>query len=289
MERIVLPMKVHAVKLEYRRQLLETMPHGYFRVRKGQYCVIVTRDPEDPNVCPKRPRTYRISTKRGRKFSIAVNNYLRIKSEYDTLLHSWNSTYRFAPPGVKFPIKQFYDPHMMNNDYFKKQAEHCGNYKADKPTYSEDGELKSKNELMGASLLKQMGIPVKYETEVYIEETNETINPDFLADFYEIDRCSYVELLGMSDKFDYAARTSAKINSFSRGKYRPGREVIYVLLYDRHNFDGVYFVEQVLSAFDTMIPDSALEWGENADFSAVNSSYVHFDHPDLENREVPAC
>ena len=46
-------------------------------------------------------------------------------------------------------------------DYFKKQAEHCGNYKADNPTHSEDGELKSKNELMGSSLLKQMGIPVK--------------------------------------------------------------------------------------------------------------------------------
>ena len=34
MERIILPMKVHAVKLDYRRRLLETMVHGYFGVRK---------------------------------------------------------------------------------------------------------------------------------------------------------------------------------------------------------------------------------------------------------------
>lgn len=285
MERIVLPMKVHAVKLEYRRQLLETMPHGYFKVRKGHNCVIVTRDSENPEVCPRRPKTYRISTKRGRRFSIVINKYLRIKAEYESLLNSWNATYRLAPPGVKFPIKQLYDPHMMNNDYFRNKEEHCGNYRKDNPTYSEDEELKSKNELIAAGLLKQMGIPVKYETSVSIEETGETINPDFLADFYEIDRCAYVELLGMSDKFDYAARTSSKINSFSRGKYRPGREVIYVLLYDKHNFDAVYFVEQVLSAFNTMIPDSALEWGENA----ADSSNACSDSPDLENYTVPAC
>ena len=31
MNDIVYPMKVHAVKLEYRRLMLEKMPHGYLR------------------------------------------------------------------------------------------------------------------------------------------------------------------------------------------------------------------------------------------------------------------
>ena len=31
MNDIVYPMKVHAVKLEYRRLMLEKMPHGYFK------------------------------------------------------------------------------------------------------------------------------------------------------------------------------------------------------------------------------------------------------------------
>jgi hypothetical protein len=72
----------------------------------------------------------------------------------------------------------------------------------------------------------------------------------------------------MNDKGDYSVRTSYKINSYSKGKYRPGREVIYVHLYDKYNFDGVYFVQQVLTAFDSMIPDSALSW--NADIKAIN-------------------
>ncbi len=46
-------------------------------------------------------------------------------------------------------------------------------------------------------------------------------------------------------------------------KYRPGREVIYVLVYDKNNFDREYFISQVMTAFNDMIPDSALQWETN--------------------------
>lgn len=68
----------------------------------------------------------------------------------------------------------------------------------------------------------------------------------------------------MNDKFSYAVSTSTKINSYSKGRYRPCREVIYVLLYDKSNFDEAYFISQVFSAFDNMIPDNAIEWGSDA-------------------------
>jgi hypothetical protein len=113
---------------------------------------------------------------------------------------------------------------------------------------------------MGADLLKFMGIPFKYETEIYLEGIDETINPDCLVNFYEIDRCAYLEILGMNDKVGYSMKTVTKMNGFSLGKYRPGREVIYVLLYDKANFDRDYFVSQVMTAFNDMIPDDALVW-----------------------------
>lgn len=87
-----------------------------------------------------------------------------------------------------------------------------------------------------------------------------SINPDFVADFYEIDKCAYLEVMGMNDKGDYSVRTASRINSYSKGKYRPGREVVYVLLYDKHNFDKDYFVQQVLSAYNSLIPDDSLIW-----------------------------
>jgi hypothetical protein len=71
---------------------------------------------------------------------------------------------------------------------------------------------------------------------------------------------AYIEILGMNDKYDYAVRTVTKINGFSRDKYRPEREIIYILVYNKNIFDEDYFVSQVLIAFDMLIPDSALIW-----------------------------
>ena len=264
MNNIVLPMKVHAVRLEYRRLMLEKMPHGYFRVIKGKNNVVITYDPANPKYIPAHPRTLYVSSKQGSIYAEAVKDYLRVKSEYDSLLSSWKAMYSMPAPRISFPIRQFYDPHLMNNDFFNRQASCCGTYKPDNPTVSNHGELKSKNEQIGADLLKQLDIPFKYETEVYLPSIKQVINPDYLVNFYEIDRCSYVEILGMNDKIEYSVRTATKVTGFSQDKYRPGREVIYVHVYDKNNFDEDYFVSQILSAFNDMIPDNALIWEAQA-------------------------
>ena len=264
MNNIVLPMKVHAVKLEYRRLQLEKIPHGYFCQRRGRDSVAITYDPDDERCSTKHARVFYINTKNGMFYSKAVTNYIRLKCEYDSLLSSWRALYSIQPPQVIFPIKQYYDPHLMNNDFYNMQTECCGAYKPDNPTVSDHGELKSKNEQIGADLLKQLDIPFKYEPVVYLPSIEQTINPDYIIDFYEIDRCSYVEILGMSDKLDYSVRTATKTLGYSLDRYRPGREVIYVHLYDKNNFDEDYFVSQILSAFNDMIPDNTLIWEPQA-------------------------
>ena len=260
MNTIIFPMKVHAVKLEYRRLKMMAMPHGYFKTLKGRKVVVITYEPGNPGLTARRPRRLVVNTKLGQEYSQKINNYLKIKSEYDALLASWKSMYCFAPPRVRFPIIQYSDPHAMNNEFFNSQADRCGSYVPQNPTVSDHGDLKSKNELFGADLLKLMDIPFKYETEVYLPAIEDTINPDYLINFYEIDRCSYLELLGMNDKVDYSLRSATKITGFSKETYRPGREVIYIHVYDKYNFDRDYFVSQVLSAFNDMIPDSAIVW-----------------------------
>ena len=260
MNKIVLPMKVHAVKLEYQRLELEKMPHGHFKMKNGRKYVYVTYDPQNAKLNLRHPSRLLVDSKRGKEYADSVSRYLELKQAYTNLLNEWNSRYSVTPPGVIFPIMQFSDPHKMNNEFYKRQKALCGEYTPKCPTVSDHGELKSKNEQMGADLLKQMGIPFKYEPEVSFVNTEEVIDPDFLINFFEIDRCAYLEILGMNDKVDYSVRTAAKMNSFSKDTYRPGREVIYVILYDRANFDEDYFVSQILTAFNNMIPDSALVW-----------------------------
>lgn len=263
MEKIKFPMKVLAVKLEYRRLKLEKMTKGFFCIKKGRKYVVITYDPEDLHYNSRHRRILSLGRKTGQKYAEQINEYQRLKTEYDALLNEWNMTYSFAPPGVRFPIKQFSDPHCMNNQYFIDQKGNLGKYIPENPTESDLGKFKSKNEQFGADLLAMMDIPFKYETEIYLPAINETINPDYLACFYEIDRCSYIEILGMSEKLDYSVRTATKISGFSMEKYRPGREVIYIHIYDKNNFDEPYFVSQVLSAFNDMIPDSALIWNSD--------------------------
>lgn len=260
MNTIIYPMKVHAVKLEYKGLILEKIPHGYFSSRRGKNIVVISSEPDNPKVTSKKPRMFVLSTKLGKEYTEKINNYLKIKSEYDSLIASWNSMYCFAPPKVTFPIIQYSDPHAMNNRYFEEQIARCGTYVPQNPIVSEHGDLKSKNELFGADLLKLMDIPFKYETQIYLPSIEETIDPDYLINFYEIDRCAYLELLGMNDKIDYSLRSATKITGFSKDIYRPGKEVIYIHVYDKNNFDRDYFVSQVLSAFNDMIPDSALDW-----------------------------
>ena len=253
-------MKVHAVKLEYRRLKLQELPHGYIKEKNGKDYVIITYDPDNPKVSSRHNRKVSCSTRIGKILSEKINAYQNLKMEYDSLLIDWNSRYRFSPPQVKFPVKQYFDPHLMNNDYFNKQQDCLGKYIPDNPTISDHGEFKSKNEQMGADLLKQIGIPFKYETEIYLDSIKQTINPDYLVNFYEIDRCAYLEILGMNDQIDYSVRTATKITGFSLEKYRPGKEIIYIHVYDKNNFDEDYFISQVLSAFNDMIPDDALIW-----------------------------
>ena len=260
MNEIILPMKVHAVKLEYKRQMLMKIPHGYFRYVKGIKTVVINYDPDNASINSVRPRRLRVTSKLGRKYSELITSYSNLMAEYTDLLKDWNLKYRINPPKVNFPIKQYYDPHIMNNRFFAEQAECQGSYSSDKPTISEHGVLKSKNEQFGADLLKQLDIPFKYETSVYIDAIKDTINPDYLVNFYEIDRCAYLEILGLNDKIEYSMRTAKKIYGFSKEKYRPGHEVIYVMLYDKQNFDEDYFVSEVLSAFNNLIPDKALIW-----------------------------
>ena len=251
-------MKVHAVKLDYRRRILESIIHGHFCIRRGRKAVAVTFDPDNPKCTTRNPRVFLISTKKGEAYSKEVMKYQKIKNDYDLLLANWKSMYSMPPPRIKFPIVQFADPHGMNNAFFNSQPDCLGKYKPDNPTVSDHGELKSKNEQIGADLLKRLDIPFKYETEVYLESLEETINPDYLINFYEIDRCAYLEIMGMNDKIGYSVKTATKITGFSKDAYRPGREVIYVHIYDKNNFDEDYFVSQVLSAFNDMIPDSAV-------------------------------
>ena len=76
MNRIIYPMKVHAVKLEYKRLELENMPHGYFLTCNGREYVVITYDPGRPVITNRSRRRLLTSTRRGKEYTERINTYL---------------------------------------------------------------------------------------------------------------------------------------------------------------------------------------------------------------------
>lgn len=254
-----LPIKTHAVKIRYREHLLRQMVHGRFGTHLGKRCVYITYDPQDETVSQKNQKRYKMESPQGIIYTPQIERYLILRSEYEKLLVDWRSTYTFEPPMVRFPIVSSYDPHHMDNRYFDEACDSSNAVMAEHPVYSGDDVLRSKNELMGKNIFRALGIPFKYEVALDINNPDGYV-PDYLLSFFEIDRCIYAEICGMTDKYEYSRTTAQKINFYSSNHYRPGREIIYCFMYDKYNFDEEYFVAQILGAFETLIPDSALDW-----------------------------
>ncbi len=235
------------------------MVHGRFGTHRGKRCVFVTYLPEEGKTSGHVQKRYYLDSAKGKEFTPKIKRYLAVKAEYDKLLSDWSSTYAFEPPEVKFPISGTYDPHHMDNDYYAGAVDRINNMPNDNPVYSGDDVLKSKNEQFAKGIFKKYGIPYKYEVDLDVDNPDGFV-PDFLLSFYEIDRCIYAEICGMNDKADYSMTTARKINFYSRHHYRPGREMVYAFMYDKNNFDEDYFAMQLLGAFETLIPDSAIDW-----------------------------
>lgn len=256
-----LPLKVHAVKIRYRERALQEMVHGRIANMGGKRYVYVTYVPGDDSVSKHHQLRYCVDSPKGREFAPKVAKYIKVKAGFDKLLLDWRELYRFEPPEVRFPICSTWDPHHMDNRFYKDTAEATNELSVQHPVYSGGDVLKSKNEQFGKDKLVELGIPYKYEPALDIPNPDGII-PDFLISFFEIDRCVYAEIGGMSEKYDYSRSIAEKIQFYSANFYRHGREMIYCFMFDKHNFDEEVFAAQVLAAYDVLIPEDALDWSK---------------------------
>lgn len=256
---MLLPLKVHAVKIRYRERKLKEMVHGRMATLGGKSYVYISYIPNDKSVSRHHQLRYRTDSSKGKEFAPQVAKYIKAKAEFDRLLLDWRALYIFEPPEVRFPISNTWDPHHMDNRFFLDAVANSNDLSAKHPVYSGGDVLKSKNEQFGKDKLVELGIPYKYEPALDINNPDGIV-PDFLLSFYEIDRCAYAEIGGMTDKYEYSRSIAEKINFYSSNNYRQGREMIYCFMFDKNNFDEEVFAAAVLASYNVLIPDDALDW-----------------------------
>ena len=87
--------------------------------------------------------------------------------------------------------------------------------------------VRSRGEMIIGNALKGLGLEAKYEP-LLILKNGRKICPDYSFPIHAIDRCFFVEFIGMTDNEDYSNYNYGKIDEYMRNGILPNRDLILI-------------------------------------------------------------
>ena len=87
--------------------------------------------------------------------------------------------------------------------------------------------VRSRGEMIIGNALKDLGLEAKYEP-LLILKNGRRIYPDYSFPVHVIDRCFFVEFIGMTDNEDYSNYNHGKIDEYMRNGILPNRDLILI-------------------------------------------------------------
>lgn len=87
--------------------------------------------------------------------------------------------------------------------------------------------VRSRGEMIIGNVLKDLGLEAKYEPSLLMKGTRKK-NPDYSFPVPVIDRCFFVEFMGMTDDDTYIENNYGKIDEYMRNGILPGRDLILI-------------------------------------------------------------
>lgn len=120
------------------------------------------------------------------------------------------------------------DPSEFNKAYWNR-LEPCSNNHGCKTEYFDDYgfSVRSRGEMIVGNALKSLGLEAKYEPRLVLKGSK-TKTPDYSFPVYVIDRCFFVEFLGMTDNEEYIDDNAEKIRLYMRNGILPNRDLILI-------------------------------------------------------------
>lgn len=105
-----------------------------------------------------------------------------------------------------------------------------------------------------AMFYTEMGIPFKYEPEVYIKGMVMPIYPDFVLYIEELDNCKFHEHFGIKNSVNYLRTTSIKYGNYTNAGLIPELDVLFTHDVEEIPFDIRYLSSKLNTAiYGTMI------------------------------------
>ncbi len=87
--------------------------------------------------------------------------------------------------------------------------------------------VRSRGEMMVGNALKELGLEAKYEPALLLKGGRKR-NPDYSFPVRIIDRCFFVEFMGMTDDDDYLENNYWKSDEYMRNGILPNRDLILI-------------------------------------------------------------
>ena len=110
-----------------------------------------------------------------------------------------------------------------------EQQNHSSNVLPNTSEYYDDFgfKVRSRGEMIIGNALKTLGLEAKYEPLITLKSGKKK-NPDYSFPVRIIDRCFYIEFMGMTDDNDYINYNYGKIDEYMRSGILPNRDLILI-------------------------------------------------------------
>lgn len=165
---------------------------------------------------------------------ISGNNYAEMLKElelYDKrmrIMDEFSEEIKRRHLLVPRDFKFIRDPSVFNVKAWES-FESCSNAREVNTGYY-DGygfNVRSRGEMMVGNALKELGLEAKYEPTLLFKGGRKR-NPDYSFPVRIIDRCFFVEFMGMTDDDDYLENNYLKSDEYMRNGILPNRDLILI-------------------------------------------------------------
>ena len=221
-----IPREYLALKINYCRQQLKNLPEVKVQERMVNGSLVKKA------IVDK--HRYNIDSKIGNEYFKTAQLRNELKRELDLLEALWKYNYKTPVPlllckdldrtilvGEDLPLN-------MNKEYFDSLKNDANDKYPKPPFYPFNGTMyRSASEREIAIFYTELGIPFKYEPEVYINGLRKPVYPDFVPYFKEINSCKIHEHLGIMSSSDYIRESKIKFSNYTNAGLIPGIDYIF--------------------------------------------------------------
>jgi len=153
-----------------------------------------------------------------------LEQFNRISEREKLFFEEINRRHLAIPSDFKF----MRNPSKFNIDHWNREVPCSNKYECDTEYYDDYGfNVRSRGEMIVGNALKSLGLEAKYEPRLALNGSK-TKNPDYSFPVHIIDRCFFVEFMGMMDKEEYVNDNTEKMRLYMRNGILPNRDLILI-------------------------------------------------------------